>query len=124
MAQGIGLDDCKVLMDQADRMKASRDAQHPSTYNKPKGKRTYGNNYTKEEVNRIVNLATKKASGQGKGQQASPVSQTMTLRMRSISSHRSTSARSTAMKTTRSSEELDSTVNAVRVLYVLKSVTL
>ena len=48
-------------MDQADRMKASRDAQHPSTYNKPKGKRPYGNNYTKEEVNRIVNLATKKA---------------------------------------------------------------
>ena len=53
--------DCKVLMDQADRMKASRDAQHPSTYSKPKGKRPYANNYTKEEVNRIVNLATKKA---------------------------------------------------------------
>ena len=42
-------------------MKATRAAQHPSTYDKPKGKRSYGNNYTKEEVNKIVNAATKKA---------------------------------------------------------------
>ena len=59
---GHWTNDCKVLMDQADRMKATRAAQHPTLhYNKPKGKRPYGNNYTKEEVNKIVNLATKKA---------------------------------------------------------------
>ena len=49
-------------MDQADRMKATRAAQHPNTYtNKPRAKCPYGNNYSKEEVNKIVNLATKKA---------------------------------------------------------------
>ena len=58
---GHWTNDCKVLLDQADKMKATRAAQHPSTYNKPKGKRAYGNNYNKDEVNKIVNLATKKA---------------------------------------------------------------
>ena len=59
---GHWTNDCKVLKDQAERMKANRAAQHPSTYNnQPKGKRPYGNNYSKEEVNKIVNLATKKA---------------------------------------------------------------
>jgi hypothetical protein len=57
---GHWTNDCKVMLDQADRMKATRQAQHPSTYDKPKGKRPYGNNYSKEEVNKIVNAATKK----------------------------------------------------------------
>ena len=57
---GHWTNDCKVLLDQADRMKATRQAQPPHTYGKPKGKRPYGNNYTKEEVNKIVNAAHKR----------------------------------------------------------------
>ena len=63
---GHWTNDCKVMLDQADRMRATRQAQHPKTYNKPKGKRPYRNNYTKEEVNTIVNAATKKTMAKTK----------------------------------------------------------
>ena len=53
--------DCKVLKDQADRMRSTQAAQHHSTYNRVKGKRPYGNTYNKEEVNKIVAASNKKA---------------------------------------------------------------
>jgi hypothetical protein len=69
---GHATEDCKVLMAQADNMKATRAAQHSSTYNnQPRTKRSYGNSYSKEEVNKIVNLATKKAIAKAMGNQAS-----------------------------------------------------
>ena len=73
---GHATEDCKVLMDQADRMKATRAAQHSSTYNnnQPRTKRSYGNNYSKEEVNKIVGLAMKKAVAKAMGNNASTVS--------------------------------------------------
>ena len=58
-------------------MKATRAAQHPSTYNnnnQPRTKRSYGNNYSKEEVNKIVDLTTKKAVAKAMGKKASSVS--------------------------------------------------
>ena len=63
---GHWTNDCKLMLDQADRMKATRQAQLPNTYNKPKGKRPYGNNYTKEEVNKVVNAAHKKSMAKNK----------------------------------------------------------
>ena len=57
-------------------MKATRAAQHSSTYNnnQPRTKRSYGNNYSKEEVNKIVGLAMKKAVAKAMGNNASTVS--------------------------------------------------
>ena len=70
---GHWTNDCKVLLDQADRMRATRQAQHPSTYNKqqPRTKRPHGNSFSKEKVNKMVSIATKKAVAKAMGSKPS-----------------------------------------------------
>ena len=112
-------------MDQADRMKATRAAQHPSThsYNQPRTKRSYGNNFSKEEVNKIVDLATRKAVAKAIGIKPSNLSSGATpeeinkfdeLKMSDIDSDGDFEK----------SEKLDSTATAVHTLHVIENVTL
>ena len=111
-------------MDQADRMKAVRAAQHPSQYsnNQPRTKRSYGNNLSKEEVNRIVDLATKKAvakaisikpTNESSGGTPEEINKFDELKLSDIDSD----------EDFEKSENLDSTANAVHSLYVIENVT-